>query len=215
MGVPGLIVFDFDGVLVDSTPAHTLAYERLWTRIGLDGPDYAEIAGRPTREVVRELTIGLHPSREQVCDWVGYKQGHARELLATRTRIFEDARPTLEALARLGRSCALGTGASRASVDLLLARFDLARFFGVVVTGDDVAAGKPDPEVFARAMAEAGAAPGNTLVVEDSVAGLRAALGAGTSAICVRSGARVDHPRFHGSFDDLVGAWPIIGLEQS
>lgn len=205
-------MFDLDGVLVDSTPAHAEAYRRLWRRLGVDGPSYAEIAGRPTREAVRAHTAALRPDERQLREWVVWKQAEALGLLEDRARVFDDTLPALRALRERGVAMALGTAASRGSVELLTRRHGLDRFLGAVVTGDDVSAGKPDPEVFVRAMELSGFGPERSLIVEDSVSGLRAAVAAGARLACVRTGLDVDHERFVGSFDDLAGLLAALGV---
>ena len=57
-----LIIFDMDGVLADSSPCHARAYQDLWKEIGVEGPRYDSIMGRPTGEVIREVTRDLAPT---------------------------------------------------------------------------------------------------------------------------------------------------------
>lgn len=205
-----LIVFDMDGVLTDSSSCHARAFADLWADIGLaDPPAYREIAGRPTDAVVREYAAALRPAEDDILRWVRFKQVRAREYLS-RTGAFPDVLPTVTALARRGFPMALGTGASRQTARQLLDQAGLTSFFPVIVTGDDVAQGKPAPETFALAIERAGGIPGSSLVIEDSAAGLASALAAGAYAASVRTDERTDHPRFIGSFPDLDALLPVI-----
>jgi beta-phosphoglucomutase-like phosphatase (HAD superfamily) len=210
-----LIIFDMDGVLVDSTPCHRLAFERLWQLCGIRGPAYEAIAGRRTREVVEEVTAALKPSRRQVDEWVSFKQACAREVLATRTLTYDDAIPALRAIARCGIPLALGTAASRASVHLVLGKPGWDSLFSDVVTGEDVTAGKPNPEIYETIMSRAAASPDRCVIVEDSAAGIEAAIAAGARVACVRSGLEVDDPAFLGSFEDLRELMLFLGVETS
>jgi HAD superfamily hydrolase (TIGR01509 family) len=198
-----LVIFDMDGVLVDTSACHRLAYERLWQRCGVTGPAYETIAGRPTREVVAEFTAPLRPSAGQVSEWVSFKQAAARALLAGNSIVYTDTIPALSALQSARIPMALATGASRETAFQVLAQTCLRAFFGIVVTAEDVARGKPDPEVYQVVMTRAEASPARCVIVEDSAAGIRAGLASGARVASVRTGLRLDHPDFLGSFADL------------
>ena len=209
-----LVVFDMDGVLIDSTGCHARAYQDLWPQVGLQSPpSYPEIAGIPTETVIRQYTASLHPAEAQVMEWVRFKQERAREYLR-RTPAFPDALPVVTALARQGYSLALGTGASRITTHQLLSQTGLLPFFPTIVTADDVAEGKPAPETFARCISQAEAIPERSVVVEDSAAGLLAGAAAGAWTASVRTGERVVHERFLGRYSDLLGLYPEITGQQ-
>ena len=209
------MVFDLDGVLVDTSEVHAQAYAEVWRRAGLVGPSYADIAGRRTEEVVREV---LADSTEQErAIWVEFKQTRARQLLETAPVRFAGALRVLSELAATNVPLGLATGASRLNVELLLARQGLARFFKSVVTADEVTRGKPHPMPFEQVTRELGVAVEQTLVVEDSGAGMRAAVAAGAAVVCVHTGLAITHPRFCGSFGtlDAVGGWILERLAGS
>lgn len=201
-----LFVFDMDGVLVDSSGCHRLAYERLWQRCGVVGPAYNDIAGRSTRDVVQEFTVSAHPLPRQIEEWVTFKQGEARALLASETIVYEDTLPTLRALQERAMPMAVATGASRATADLILEKTCLRAFFRDIVTAEDVTRGKPDPEIYRCVLARAGVVSKRCVIVEDSMSGIDAGLDCGARVVCVRTGLGRDHPAFLGSFRDLGAA---------
>lgn len=207
-----LLIFDLDGVLADSGPAHARAYTELWREVGVEGPGYEALAGRPTREVVKEVTAALRPDAAQLAAWTRFKQERARAHLADAAVVFEDAAPLVRAMQRAGLRVALATGASERTAALLLARLGLEDAFEVVVSGEQVERGKPHPETFSRALAATGVSAAESLVVEDSAAGLEAALAAGAWAVCVRSGLRHASPRFLGSYPDLAALGRALGV---
>jgi HAD superfamily hydrolase (TIGR01509 family) len=201
-----LIVFDLDGVLADTARCHARAWAQLFAEWGRPAPEYAAIAGRRTVDVIVEA--GAVPPGA-VAGWVARKQELARRLLATDEVLFPDTRAALRAMARRGLRLAVGTGASRATAETVLSRLAGGVAFEAVVTADDVARGKPDPEVYDRVLALTAVKPERALVVEDSPAGVEAGLAAGARVASVRSPVRAAHPRFVGGFEDLaaLAAW--------
>ena len=207
-----LIVFDLDGVLVDTTACHRRAFDDLWRLAGCAGPPYDLIAGRRTLDVVADVTAPLSPSAAQVREWVTFKQGCARRYLAEVDIAYPDTRPCLAALAATPMRRALATGASRETAEIVLARLGTCEGWAAVVTADDVTAGKPSPEVYLTVIAVSACPPERTLVVEDSGAGLVAAAASGAHVASVRSGLRAASPRFLGAFDDLWAVLAKLGV---
>jgi len=198
-----LIIFDMDGVLADSSPCHARAYQDLWKEIGVEGPGYDSIMGRPTGEVIREITRDLAPTTEQVEQWVRFKQERARAYLQKETVTFPDTREVLEKLTASGTAIAVGTSASRDTAELLLRQIGVLPLIPVLVTSDDVREGKPAPDTYLEALRRSGGVPDRTLVVEDSLSGLKAAAAAGTWSAAVRNNLGYSGPRFLGNFPDL------------
>jgi HAD superfamily hydrolase (TIGR01509 family) len=207
---PLLVIFDLDGVLVDSSPVHAAAFDALYDALGIAGPAYDDIAGRPTRSVVREL-LGTDAASASVDRWVAFKQDAARRQLDSADIVFADAAATLARLRERGIPLAIGTSASRETAHAVLHAAGWDGWFDAVVTAEDVAAGKPDPEVYLRAMQLAGGSPVRTLIVEDSRAGLESALASGAWAVSVRTGIAAQHARFVGALESLD---PLLDLVQ-
>ena len=204
-----LVIFDLDGVLVDSSPCHARAYAELWDHVGLDGPEYASIAGERTVEVVSRLCAPLRRSSDEIGALVRFKQERARHWIADRPVVFPDAADTV---ARLSAKCrlAVGTGASRVTAELMLRTFGSA--FETIVTAADVSHGKPHPEVYRTVLQRCGVAPERALVIEDSASGLQSAIAAGTHAVVVRGSATSTSPRFVGSYPDLATVALAMGV---
>lgn len=198
-----LIIFDMDGVLADSSPCHARAYQDLWKEVGVEGPRYDSIMGRPTGEVIREITRDLAPTTEQEEQWIRFKQERARVYLQKETVTFPDTREVLEKLTASGTAIAVGTSASRDTAELLLRQIGVLPLIPVLVTSDDVREGKPAPDTYLEAIRRSGGDPDRTLVVEDSLSGLRAATAAGTWSAAVRNNLGYSGPRFLGNFPDL------------
>jgi mannitol-1-/sugar-/sorbitol-6-phosphatase len=168
------IIFDLDGVLVDSTEA----VERAWTRwAGERGIDPQEllpvIHGRPSREVIAEYAPGLDLVVEA-------RRLDSMEQVTESPAI--DGAAECIAFAQQGPWAIVTSGDSRASGRLRTAGLPVPE---VLVTADDVERGKPDPEPYARAAAALGVEPASCVVVEDAPAGITAAKAAGMTVIAV------------------------------
>ena len=204
------VVFDMDGVLIDSGVHHRAAWQAL----------LAELGEAPAHPEYWRLTIG-RPSEEAVPLLLGRRVSeHEAQRLARRKRdLYVDfsrggvvpvpgVRDFIAALARLGVPRAVGTSASRYDLDRLLVTVGLRRHFDVIVTADDVTLGKPDPEVYQLAAARLRVAPAECLVFEDSLVGIVAARRAGMRAIGIstahtaaelqEAGAEAAVPDFEG-----------------
>ena len=198
-----LVIFDMDGVLTDSSPGHARAYQDLWRRIGIKGPAYDAIRGRPTGEVIAELTSALLPDREQLEEWVRFKQDQARRYLSEEPATFPDTVASLVALQKAGMRLAVGTSASRQTTELLLAQDGILSMLDVLVTSEDVSRGKPAPDTYQLALERTKVPASDALVVEDSVAGLQAAAATGAWTAAVRAQCQFAHPLFLGNYPDL------------
>ncbi len=211
-----LVIFDLDGVLVASDECHARAYGELWAKLGIAGPPYREIAGRRTRDVVAEVSVRAGV-RGDVEAWTRFKQERARHHLMTAPVVFPDAPAALARFAKAAR-LAVGTGASRETAELLLARLGARDAFEIVLAAEDVPRGKPAPDVYERVLARARVAPERALVVEDGAAGVAAALAAGAHVALVRhEDARAlpeGQPRALGWFADLAALADALGLPQ-
>lgn len=207
------LIFDMDGVLVNTSPCHSRAFEDLWRKLGIEGPRYEKIAGRKTFDVVVEFTAGLNPSDVQIAQWVSFKQLSARKYLSTEAIVFPDTLPCLTALARSKIPMALGTTASRDTMNLVLMRTGITEFFSTIATAEDVNNGKPSPEIYLHLMLDTGMRPNQTLIIEDSLCGLKAAIASQAYVASLRTGEKVDDPRFVGNFSHLRELIKEMGIQ--
>ena len=179
------VIFDMDGVIVDSHPVHKKAWRRF---LELQGKDLNDtdldfiMDGRKREEILRHFLGEL--SDEEVQDL-----GHQKDALfmeeATAMAMIEGLPEFLQQLTQANIRLAVGSSGSDGRVKYVLQLFGLRKFFQAVVTGDQVTAGKPDPAVFRLASKELGVPPSETLVFEDSVSGVKAAKAAGMKCIGV------------------------------
>ncbi len=186
-GIRGVeaVVFDMDGTLVDSEPFTAVSVEALLAAEGIEDPqlDTTRFFGRTWQAISDEL-IARHP---QLADRCSPEVLDARFLQCWQQTPPPPIPGALSALAA-ARACgptALATSSHRSAVDALLAQLDLGRWIDVVVSAEDFARSKPDPECFLLAAHRLRVEPRACLVFEDSLAGLQAAQAAGMQAVAI------------------------------
>ena len=179
-------LFDCDGTIADSMPAHYQAWQQTLDEYGcpFDEDLFYAWGGRPTAEVVAELNR-VHRLTMPVA-----------EVDARREHLFQQLVPAIQGvpgvLAHIddahGRiPIAVVSGSTRESVTASLSALNLMDRFDVLVCAGDYARGKPDPECYLMAADLVGVAPEHCLVFEDTVLGLEAARAAGMRAVRVPS----------------------------
>jgi HAD superfamily hydrolase (TIGR01509 family) len=197
------VIFDMDGVLIDSHPVHKKAWARFLASVGkIVAEEELEFVldGRKREDI---LTYFLGPlTAEQVRDY-----GHRKELLFREEgRQVGTVAGVRRFLAELqGRSIpmAVASCGSSSRVYFMLQCLDLQSRFSAVITGDDVSSGKPDPAIFKKAAQAVHAACEDSLVVEDAVAGVIAAKVAGMKCLAIASNGRNEALRAAGA-DEVV-----------
>jgi beta-phosphoglucomutase len=196
---PGLaLIFDLDGVIIDSNPVHHEAWREYNRRFGIatDEAMQRRMYGRRNDEIVRDF-FGEALEPEQVIAHGAAKESLYREMMAP--RLAESLVPGVTDFLQRGGSVARGlaTNAEPANVDFVLDGIQvgarpLRECFRVVVDGHQASRPKPDPEVYLRAAALLGVDPRNCVVFEDSYAGVEAARASGARVV----GVSTTHPEF-------------------
>ena len=180
------VIFDLDGVIADSEPLHRLAFGRLFEELHLDPApleDWQRFVGTSDRQVLVALLAGRDVGHS-VDELLERKGALFLESLRAKEPLFPEIPALVEALARR-YALAVASGSLRTAIAGVLALQELRRFFRHVVSVQDVARGKPAPDLFLQAAALLGAPPAACVVIEDSVAGVTAALAAGMRVIAI------------------------------
>lgn len=194
------VVFDFDGVIVDSEPLHFRAFVRVAESIGVtfDYDHYVQhLIGYDDRDVCRLLLArSTGAGGDAGPDKCSVDEDHVCALKDRKGKLFEqivgDGVAAIPGATRLIETAssqmpiAISSGATRADIDLILDALGLIGRFDPIVSADDVARSKPDPESYRQAVAGVAAGnphlrlePGDCLAIEDTTAGIESARGAG------------------------------------
>jgi len=185
--VTDAVIFDMDGVLIDSGAHHRAAWRALLAELGEEPahPEYWRLTiGRPSEEAL-PLLLGRRVPEHESWRLARRKRDLYVDFARAGMVSVPGVREFVVALARLGIPRGVGTSASRFDVDRMLVEVGLRRHFDVIVTADDVTLGKPDPEVYELAAARLGIPAEACIVFEDSEVGVLAARRAGMRAIGV------------------------------
>jgi HAD superfamily hydrolase (TIGR01509 family) len=180
------VIFDMDGVIVDSEPRHERAFLEVVRALGYGdnhGLRFADYVGRADQELWVDF-VAKHKPPQTVAKLLALKRQRILEILRREQPLFDGLPELVEKLARKYR-LGLASGSERLVVDEVLALEGLRRFFAVAVTASDVKRGKPAPDIFLHAAALLGVKPNGCCVIEDSKPGVAAALAAGMQVIAI------------------------------
>jgi HAD superfamily hydrolase (TIGR01509 family) len=181
------VVFDLDGLMIDSEPIFAEAARRVLARRGLQiVPEILQkMLGMPGRQAL-PIFRDHYKLSESVEELATECRGHFYDVLGSSPPpLLPGVLELLERLEQAGTPKAIATSSRRVYVDRVLTPHRLLDRFSFILTSDDVEFGKPHPEIYRKAVARFGHDASEVLVLEDSPNGLRAAKGAGARCIVV------------------------------
>lgn len=207
------VVFDCDGVLVDSEPLAAEAWRRVLAEHGytLTDEDVAYCRGLTVADMYPYLTT--RADLPPFDDLLARVDAVRTPLYADHLEAFPDAVATVHALAFDGVPLAVASSSRRRLLIQKLERFDLIRYFAAIVGGDEVRSGKPAPDVFLAAAERLGVIPKECLVIEDAASGAKAAVAAGMRVVVVhRDGEFIAGYASVSTIDaGLIRSWMGLG----
>lgn len=189
------VIFDHDGVIADTEPIHFKADNAVLSRYGFNISAEANdsLVGLSTRkswEIMREMF-----KIPEAAEWLAEEKTALAAGIIQRDGIKpnEGLLPLLQALRSKGYKLAIASGQYRKVIDAVLARLSIGSYFGVIVSAEETANGKPNPEVFLTAAKRLGVRPEECLVIEDSGSGVIAAKAAGMACVALRMPSTASH----------------------
>ena len=191
------VIFDMDGVLIDSHPIHKRAWEKFFNSLGVSVSaselDFV-LDGRKKEEILRHF-LGELPDA-QIRDYGRQKEMLFREEASCIDPV-EGAMEFLDELSAAGIEFALASCGSKSRIHFILRELGIRNRFAAIFTADDVLCGKPAPDIFMKAADRLGSAYSDLLVCEDAVSGVRAAKAAGIRCLGIAD---------HGRAEELLAA---------
>jgi HAD superfamily hydrolase (TIGR01509 family) len=199
------VIFDMDGVIVDTEPVHHYAYNQQFKQLGITiSPElYASFTGNSTKNIFERLKEHFDLEQEVAA------------LVATKRQLFNDAFDNKEDLYLLdgveelikelhgkGMQLVLASSSAHVTIQRIFNRFKLHQYFSHIVSGEDFPKSKPHPAIFLKAAELAQTAVSECIVIEDSTNGIKAAKAAGIYCI--------GYDSFHSKMQDYSLADQII-----
>jgi HAD superfamily hydrolase (TIGR01509 family) len=176
------VIFDMDGVLIEAKDWHYEALNRALGLFGMEISRYDHLVtydGLPTQKKLemlsaeRALPIGLHEFIN------GMKQQYTMELVHAHCKPRFHHEYALSRLRREGYRLAVASNSIRNTVQVMMEKSALINFLDFFLSNQDVTAGKPDPEIYVKAIQKLGLRPDECLIIEDNENGKQAARGSG------------------------------------
>lgn len=196
------VIWDMDGVIVNSAPYHLKAWQETLARRGVAfGPeDFKRSFGLRNDDIIKSF-LGSTATSEEIIVIGREKEKLFRDMVAERSlKPLPGAVTLISALRQCGIRMTLVSSAPQPNIALILKTLGLSSCFQAVVSAEDVERGKPDPQVFLVATERLGAKPECCVVIEDAPAGIEAAKRAGMKAV----GVTTSHRRLSLGQADLV-----------
>jgi HAD superfamily hydrolase (TIGR01509 family) len=176
------VIFDMDGVIVDTEPVHRYAYYKQFEELNIEVTEgmYTSFTGFSTRNTFQTLKEQFQLEHE-VEDLIQRKRSIFNDAFDTKEdlELLEGVRTLIEDLHQNGIQLILASSASKVTIDRVFSRFGLHDFFTHVVSGEDFPKSKPHPAIFEHAASLSVAPKESCIVIEDSTNGVKAAKAAG------------------------------------
>lgn len=201
------LIFDLDGVLADSEPWWNQIDTKLLSEHGINyrGEYHRNVLGVSYR-VATEFYKNAFNILASVEELMRRRAEIAAEVFANRVGLFPSAKTTLEQLREMKLELALATSSVSASACPFLERTGIRSFFRLIVTGDEVQRGKPDPDIYLHTAKQLGVPPEACLVIEDALAGVAAAKAANMRVAAIPDTRFVDERDYEKEANYVLGS---------
>lgn len=206
------LIFDMDGVLIDSEPMHLLAYQEFLKEFGVlfSEADNRPFLGRKDVELAEHL-ISQHGLPLDALQLVEKKEKILTRLFSSRLEPMPGVVQILQRAQLLALPCAVASSATLPTIKKVTDSLGIARYFQTLTSGDEVPHGKPAPDVYLLAAERIGVLPINCLVVEDSFNGILAAKAAGMK--CIAIPCPTTRHQDHSKADKILGTLESLHLD--
>ena len=213
---PEAVIFDMDGVLIDSNPFHFEIWRRFLTRHGVrfDPEELpARIFGQRDDKALR-MFLGPSLTDQQVAEWSEELEANFREAFRPHAKPLPGAAELIHECSQAGIPMAVASSAMKKNVDFVVEALGLSPYFRSVVSGDEVSHPKPDPEIYLRAAEHLSVEPARSVAFEDSFIGIEAVVRAGMKCVAIASTFSVERLRSETQAHAVVGSFEELNLER-
>lgn len=179
-------LFDMDGVIVDSNPAHKIALKEFCKRYGHELSEEhlkEKIYGRTNKDWIPAVFGQI--DRQRIKTLADEKEALFRDIFIATIKPVRGLIAFLEKSQHSGIPLAIATSAPRENVDFTLQHTGTGRFFNTILDESFVEKGKPDPEIYLKTARAIGYPPEHCIVIEDSLSGVKAGKGAGCKVVAI------------------------------
>ena len=213
--LPAAIIFDMDGVLVDSNPFHLRKWRDLFQAHGIpfDEEELPKIVLGPPNDVTFRRCMGRDLSPEQMAELSEELEENFRREIGPHARAFPGVRRFIEECHAQGITMAVASAAMGKNVHFLISALGLGDYFRALLTGDDISHPKPDPEIYLKTAEKLGVNPATCAVFEDSFVGVEAAKRAGMKCVAIASSFPAEDLRRDTRADLIVPSFESVSLQ--
>lgn len=199
------VIFDMDGVIVDTEPVHNYAYNQHFKQLNIEvTPEmYASFTGNSTKNIFEKLKIQFNLA-DEVSTLVETKRNLFNDAFDSKEDLFllDGVEDLIKDLYQNGLQLVLASSSATVTINRIFNRFELHKYFSHIVSGEDFPESKPHPAIFLRAAELANTPVENCIVIEDSTNGIMAAKAAGIYCI--------GYDSFHSKLQDYSLADVVI-----
>jgi len=180
------VIFDMDGVIVDTEPVHRYAYYKQFEELNIEVSEelYTSFTGNSTRNIFQKLK-DIFQLEHEVEDLIQRKRSIFNDAFDTKKdlELLDGVRNLIVDLHKNGVQLILASSASKVTIERVFNRFELHQYFTHKVSGEDFPKSKPHPAIFEHAASLSTAPKENCIVIEDSTNGIIASKAAGILCI--------------------------------
>jgi len=209
------VLFDMDGVIVDTEPLHRKAYFKMFqeVKINVSESRYVSFTGQSTINICRQLCVEFSLSQAPET-LVALKRKHFKHLFENDSSLalLDGVLDLIKEYHQNGLALVLASSASMPNIDRIFNRFDLNQYFIAKLSGADLKASKPHPEIFIKAAQASGYAPHECFVIEDSTNGIQAAKEA--NIFCVGYNSKHSTNQDYSLADRVINHFHEITLDR-
>lgn len=211
MGMLKAVLFDMDGVIVDTEPLHRKAYFSMFAEVNISVTEamYNRYTGQSTINICKQLVthFELKTAPETL---VSIKRKHFKQLFDTDTtlQLLDGVLDLIKNYHSNGLTLVLASSASMPNINRIFERFDLDQYFVAKLSGADLKESKPHPEIFIKAAEAASHPREHCMVIEDSSNGIKAAKDAGI--FCVGYNSKHSEDQSYDQADVVVATFEEI-----